>query len=212
MGLLCAITTVLMVVIQRFSQPEMAAAQQTPFVQFNILLLLFGSIAVACIQRFGLLNPQAVIHLGLVYEVMVAFTLSSFEFSVPWQTSEVVRGTSWVAFWLAMYALLVPNSPRLMIVGAFASASTEPLVYFLSRWIYGYDHLPLGRLLPWLFPTFFSAAWTVWMSRRFYRLEMEVRRAKELGSYNSRSCWGKAGWARSGVASIACWPVMPRSS
>src|SRR5437764_13875744 len=68
MGALCAIITVLMVTIQRFSQPEMAAAQETSFFQFNILLLFVGSVAVACIQRFGMLNVQAVIHLGLLYE------------------------------------------------------------------------------------------------------------------------------------------------
>jgi eukaryotic-like serine/threonine-protein kinase len=193
MGLLCAITTVLMVVIQRFSQPEMAAAQETTFVRFNILLLFLGSIAIACIQRFGVLNPQAIIHLGLVYEVVVAFTLASFEFSVPWHTGEVVRGTSWVAFWLAMYGLLVPSSTKLMIVGAFASAAMQPLVYFLTRWVYGYNALPPGRLLPWLFPTFLAAVWTVWMARRLYRLEMEVRRAQELGSYHLEAMLGKGG-------------------
>lgn len=193
MGLLCAITTVLMVTIQRLSQPEMAAAQETWFVQFNILLLFVGSIAVACIQRFGLLNPPAIIHVGLVYEITVAFTLSSFEFSVPWHTGEVVRGTSWVAFWLAMYGMLVPNSSRLMIVGAFGSALTEPLVYLLTRWLYTYDHLPLGRLLPWMFPTFLSAAWTVWMANKLYRLEMEVHRAQELGSYQLETMLGKGG-------------------
>src|SRR5438045_2050897 len=82
LGVLCAIITVLMVLIQRFSQPEYAAAQETRFVQFNILLLLLGSIAIACVQRFARVNPQAIIQLGIVYEVLVAFTLSSFEFSV----------------------------------------------------------------------------------------------------------------------------------
>lgn len=193
MGVLCAITTVLMVILQHFAQPEYAAAQRTWFVQFNILLLLFASIAIACIQRFGGVDPHTIIHIGLVFEVIVAFTLSSFEFSVAWQKSEVVRGTSWLAFWLAMYGLLVPNSRRLMVVGAFASASMEPLGYLLTRLIYGYDHLPLGRLIPWMFPTFLSAGWTVWMAGRFYRLEMEVRRAKELGSYQLEEMLGKGG-------------------
>src|SRR5205814_3914372 len=113
----------------------------------------------------------------------------TFEYSIPWDPAQPVRGISWMSLWIALCGLLIPNRPRIMALATITTASMGPLAYLLFH----VTPIPFNRLLIWNVPNFLVGLATVLISRRLYHLEVEVHRAKELGSYRLESLIGRGG-------------------
>ena len=190
---ICAVTTVTMFAVQGLAQPEIAEVQRKTFVRLNALFLVTVSAAFILVQRLGILRPSLIVNLGLLFQVGIAFAIATFEFALPWPADQVIRGMSWVAIWLSICGLVIPNTPAMTLVGAVAAACMVPFAYVVSQWLYQYPPLPSNRLFALMFPTFLMAGWTYFLNRRVYKLEARVERAKDLGSYQLEALLGKGG-------------------
>ena len=185
-GVASAGATAVMHLIQRALQPEVAGRLA---IQINTVAVIALSLIVAAAGRFCLLAPAGVLRLGLILEVVVGFAVSTFDYTLPWDTQQPVRGISWVALWICLCGLVIPNRPGTMVAVMLVTASMGPLAYM----IFHPAPIPLNQLLIWNIPNYLVGAITVAIGRRIYRLEAEVVRVKEMGSYQLETLIGKGG-------------------
>jgi tRNA A-37 threonylcarbamoyl transferase component Bud32 len=178
-ALVCPATAVVMAVMQHFLQPEVAQLQKQVHIQINTAVVIVLSLVIFAARHFAWVSDQTILRLGLVFEVVVGFALATFEYSMPWDPQQPVRGVSWMALWIALCGLLIPNRPSLMTTAAIATASMGPLAYV----IFHPSPIPINRLVIWNFPNYLIGMATALISRRLYHLEVQVQQAKEMGSY-----------------------------
>ena len=188
-ALICAVVTVGMHFVQYFLQPEVAQLQKQLAIQVNTISVVLLSLGVAAAGRFGWLSPASILRTGLALEILVGFGLSTFDYSLPWDGSQPIRGISWMAIWICLCGLLIPNRPAVMVFTMLATASMGPLAYV----IFHQGTIPMNRLLIWNIPNYVIGVVTVLIARRIYHLEAEVHHAKEMGSYQLESLIGKGG-------------------
>jgi len=178
-GLACAATAVVMHLVQKALQPDVAELQKQLAIQINLTAVIVVSLCLAAAGHFGWLAPVAVLRFGLFLEVLVGFALSTFDYLLPWDTQHPVRGVSWMVLWISVCGLLIPNRPIIMAAAIFVTASMGPLAYL----IYHPGPIPLNLLLIWNIPNYLVGVVTVLIARRLYHLEAEVAHVKEMGSY-----------------------------
>jgi serine/threonine-protein kinase len=186
----CAVISAAMYFIQDLLQPEIAELHRQTLPRICVAAVVLMSLGLVAARYFAWLETSTILWLGLAYEVFGGFIISVFDYMLPWTGAQAVRGISWMAIWITMGGLMIPNRPLIVLAAALATASMGPLAYVL---IYRYGEIPLNRLLIWNVPTFLVAAVTVVFNRRLYRLEVDVQRAKELGSYQLGTLLGRGG-------------------
>jgi tRNA A-37 threonylcarbamoyl transferase component Bud32 len=185
----CACVSAAMHVLQQVLQPEVALLQHQLPIRLNTAAVILLSSGVAVAGRLGWLSPEGILRLGLLLEVLVGFALSTFDYLTPWDPNQTVRGVSWMALWICLCGLLIPNRPRVMALTMLITASMGPLAYV----IFYPTPIPINRLLMWNIPTYMVGLVTVAIGRRLYKLETEVRQAREMGSYQLETLIGKGG-------------------
>jgi len=178
-SLACAIVTVTIHFLQQRLQPEVAAIQHRLPILINTIAVVALSLSTAAASRFGWLPPAAILAMGLALEAVGGFALATFDYLLPWHPQQPIRGTSWMAIWICMCGLVIPNRPAFMMAAMLLTASMGPLAYFLFH----PAPIPLNLLLLWNIPNYLVGFATVLIARRLYKLEMEVHQARELGSY-----------------------------
>ena len=192
-SLLCAVTAVVWLAVNRVLQPEIARAHQDSLLALMGLAVILFSAAMVAIRRFSLLSNSTVLQLGLVFEIFVAFVIAFVETSTQISPDQVVRGGSLVAVWITVCGLLIPNTPALTCLAALASAAMWPAAYRLNEYIHGFDAVPVQRLAVFNFINFTMACWAYFLNRRIYAIEVSAQRAQDLGSYELVSRLGKGG-------------------
>jgi serine/threonine-protein kinase len=193
MSLSCAVLTVCLAYLEGRLQPEIAALQHGPVLPLVWLFVILFSLGIFAVQHFRLVSPVAVLNLGLIFQVVVAAALSFSETALPLTGDRPVLGASKVALWIVIVGLLIPNKPTIQFISALASASTWPLAYAFNLHLHGYEPLPLNRLVMWIHLPYLTACVGYAISRRMYRMETAVQKARDLGSYNLLSLIGTGG-------------------
>jgi eukaryotic-like serine/threonine-protein kinase len=191
-SLTCAVLAGLLVYLEGLLQPETRALLkgETLPVWLFVVLISFG---INAIGRYRLLSPVAILNLGLVFEVVVAAAISFSETALPRLADAPVAGASKVAIWIGVVGLLIPNKPGIKFVTALASASTWPVAYLVSVYLYGRDPLAWNRLLMWTHVPFVMAFVNYAISKRMWHMEKAVQKAHALGSYQLVSLIGSGG-------------------
>src|ERR1041385_6349550 len=82
MSLICVITSLALTIVQHVFQPEYAAAWRHPILQAATVTVLLLSIGFIAVQRSGHLSKQALLDLGMVFQVVMAFLTAIFESAV----------------------------------------------------------------------------------------------------------------------------------
>jgi len=192
-SLLCAVLGTIIIFLARWLQPETTTLVNSPVLSLVWLFVVFVSLGITAVQRFRLLSPLAVLNLGLGFEVCIAAAISFSETAVPLSPDRPVLGISRLALWVAVVGLLIPNKPWIKFVTALISASTWPLAYVLNLHLFGYEPLPMNRLLMWVHMPYLMAIVTYCISKRVYLMETAVQKARDLGSYQMVSLIGTGG-------------------
>jgi hypothetical protein len=141
--------------------------------------------------------PRRAMTLGLVFEIVSSYAIAAAEFGDPsgLEVHQGYLGLSWVAVWVVLFTIVVPTSPRRALIAALASLSSVSVVVGLLI-ATGETTLRVppalfffGLIFPYLL-----VAGMAWVGARVvYHLGIEVRRARELGSYQLEEKLGEGG-------------------
>ena len=187
------VSTVAQFVLRHFLDPNFRTIETRPWLLLDISLLVISSLAMILIHRRGFLAPARVLELGLAYEIVIAFGLALLEFTRAQVPGHWLIGISTLPMWILVFGIFVPNTPGRTLVAAMVSAAAAPAAYIVSRTTLKITAWDRGELVLWFVPTFLMAAWTYFLSRDIYRMEVDISNAREMGSYSLEKMLGKGG-------------------
>ena len=85
------------------------------------------SLSVAWIAGRQMMEPEKILDLGLLYEVVAGLFLSLLYHSVPYPPGVMPHGWTGVSVWILAYPLIIPNT-RAKVVGAtLLTAAMDPI-------------------------------------------------------------------------------------
>jgi eukaryotic-like serine/threonine-protein kinase len=154
-------------------------------------------LTVAAIIGSRRLQPSTVMNLGLAFQIASSYAIAASEFgdAIDLETHSGFLGLSWVAVWTVLFTVVVPASPRRALFAALASVSAVPVVIGLMI-ATGATTLridPARFFLGLVFPYILVAGMAYVGARVVYHLGIEVKRARELGSYRLEEKLGEGG-------------------
>lgn len=155
------------------------------------LVLVATSIFLAVADRW--LSPVRIAGLAAAFQILGALAVAIFENAVPWDRTGFVRGVSWVALWVAVCTLVIPQTPLRALVLSLISASMAWVGHWLAHWWWGHPILEWNRMLVWLAPVFLMAFWASFLNRRLFAMSADIERARELGGYHLEAQLGQGG-------------------
>jgi serine/threonine-protein kinase len=155
-----------------------------------LLLLHLGVFGVTRIRSFA---PDAVLRLGFVHYVVVAFLLGFLRHSHAWPAGEAIRQWSPVAMWILLFGSLVPVRPGAILGWSLLAALMDPfaLLAASSRIV---PPSPAEAVLLLLTP-FLAALMAYVASTVIYGLNERIAAAREFGSYRLVERLGVGGMA-----------------
>jgi eukaryotic-like serine/threonine-protein kinase len=142
-------------------QLAQAAAQPSATI-FNdvnrlaILAAVLAAIGAFTLRRFNVAPASTVLRLGLLLQVVVAFTLSLLETTGDGSGSRLVPGVSAVGLWIVAFSASVPNRPAWTLWTALAAATTWPLAYGVNTAL-GTAPASIGPFAGWLLLNYAAA-------------------------------------------------------
>jgi serine/threonine-protein kinase len=148
--------------------------------------------AVFWLSRRSALEPQRLLDLGLVFQVVGAFGIAVAELwgvFPEWegggQVFDSYVGVSWTCIWILVFPILAPNTPRKILIASLIAASMAPLAVGLSILAGATDsEVPLPFLGNYfLFTTYVCGGMAYFVARIVYRFGVQLREARDVGSY-----------------------------
>jgi len=191
--LLMAAVVVLVLVFQQLAQPQLASVFRDPVIRLTTLGVVLLALGVFALQRFKIATASAVLVLGMVFEVAVAFCISIVETAVPFVPNEPVLGISSLGPWIVLVGVIIPNRPVWTLVTALVAATTWPVAFAINTARHGFAIPPWGQLLVWPTVNYLMAILAYGIGRRTYGTARQIQMAMELGSYRLESLLGQGG-------------------
>jgi serine/threonine-protein kinase len=155
------------------------------------------ALLVAAVIGSARVSLQRVMAIGLAFEVAASYGIAAAEFADPMGLAMAghVMGLSWVAVWTVLFTVVVPTRPRRAAVAALASVSSVPVVVglMLATHATAFRPDPAQFFFGLVFPYLLVVAMAYVGSRVVYGLGTEVKRARELGSYQLEEKLGQGG-------------------
>jgi serine/threonine-protein kinase len=151
---------------------------------FGLAAVIMG-LAMFAVVRSGVLSSSRLLDLGLVFQVVGALGISVREF---WQGWPQAAGDSFFVpgecVWLVAYPLLVPNTPRKVLVSSLLAASAGPAVLAVSA---AATATPVGPAIDvvvyFLTSSYLCAIVAYVIARIVHRFNVRLTDAREIGSY-----------------------------
>lgn len=154
-----------------------------------ILSVALG-LAVFLVARYSRLSPRTILDLGLGFEVVGAFGIAASEYwgvHATWDPDVLGQftGIPWEAVWIILFPFLAPNTPRRILLASLGAAAAGPAVVALSRAAGASDPAaPLSfYAVHFGFTSFLCAGIAYAIARQVYRFGVELKEAREVGSY-----------------------------
>jgi plasmid stabilization system protein ParE len=178
--------------------PEDRARFLNSFVQWGPGVIgIVAALLVAGVIRSARLPLPTVISIGLVFEIASSYAIAAAEFADPMQieTHRGYLGLSWVAVWVLLFTVVVPTAPRRAVLAALASVSSVPVIIGLvvTSGAISFRLDPGQFFFGLVFPYLLVVGMAYVGARVVYHLGSEVKRARELGSYQLEEKLGEGG-------------------
>lgn len=179
---------------------ELAAEFQTPLQWAPPMTMLVASLVTFGLARSSWLTPSGVVTVGLVYEVIISFSIPLGQYyntfvgvEAQYISGDLV-GLSPVAIWMLFFTVLVPAKPRHALIALTLSASSVPItIALLAR----FGNAPVLPLQDFAFVFIYGYVPCIALSyiaaRIIYGLGTDIRRAREMGSYHLLELIGRGG-------------------
>ena len=194
LGLICAVIAGLWIAELLLGHLVTPIPTQYPDVKIFRLFEVIGASSLAVslglfwYARRSHRNPQFLLNLGLVYEVLIALSVGILD----WAYNMPV-GLSWMSIIILIFAAIIPAPPAKTLVVALLAASMDPVGALLWK-VAGQQHVPgAGEVFLHAFPNYLCALIAPVISHIITGLGREVKKAREMGSYELESMIGSGG-------------------
>jgi serine/threonine-protein kinase len=178
-------------VVARFAiGNELVAKLWAPRQTLLTLLGLASSVVMAWIASRMKDRPELVLDIGLVFQVFNALIVS---FVSEWYPRQDPQAVSWVCVTIVVWPAIAPSSPRKTLIAALAAATTVPIAILYGLSIHPNPDLGWFILMWLVLPGYLCAALAVVPANVIRGLGKQVKRARELGSYQLEDQIGKGG-------------------
>ncbi|MGH7682192.1 MAG: serine/threonine-protein kinase, partial [Candidatus Eiseniibacteriota bacterium] len=162
-----------------------------PFQWLNLSIVL-ASLALRWFAGQRMLPASRLVSLGLIYEVIVCFSVG---FSSIWQyylDKHLVPNLTWVPAIVILFPLILPGPPRRMLTGAIVAALMSPLALWILD-LAGKVEADADAYMREIVSATFAVLFAYLGARVVYGLGREVAAARELGSYRLEERLGEGG-------------------
>lgn len=155
------------------------------------------ALLVAAVIRSDRVPLSRVMNIGLAFEIASSYGIAAAEFADPATLNERGRvlGLSWVAVWVVLFTVVVPTRPRRAVLAALGSVSSVPVIVgsLIASGVTLVKPSPFEFFLGLVFPYLLVVAMAYVGARVVYGLGTEVKRARDLGSYQLEERLGQGG-------------------
>ena len=138
-------------------------------------------------------DPRLMLDVSLGYLILTAFALSlMIHWSPPvgWQTETVI---SWVGVVTIMYAAILPNSPKRLLVAGLIAVTMNPVAMLIMASRGVHDIGPWWNAFLMHYPDYVLLGVAFVIARVVTRLGHQVTKAREMGSYHIGALLGRGG-------------------
>ena len=178
-------------VVARFAiGNELVAKLWAPRQTLLTLVGLVSSVAMAWIASRMKDRPELVLDIGLVFQVFNALIVA---FVSEWYPRQDPQAVSWVCVTIVVWPAIAPSSPRKTLIAALAAATTVPIAILYGQSIHPNPDLSWFIFMWLVLPGYLCAALAVVPANVIRGLGKQVKRARELGSYQLEDQIGKGG-------------------
>jgi serine/threonine-protein kinase len=192
-SLISAVTSIALTIIEHVLQPEFAQAWAHPVLRIASLSVVLLSAAFIVVQRSGWVSKRRLLDLGMVFQVAIAFAGGLFEGAAYRNPNAVVVGISGIAVWMMLCARLMPNAPLKCAATAGLCTLMWPAGYWVDLQVFGYEPMPLSRMLVWILPLGIISIWMYFLNKRTLTFYMQQQCAEDVGSYVLTKLIGRGG-------------------
>jgi serine/threonine-protein kinase len=161
----------------------------------GVLAVMMG-FATAAAARWGGLSNRGLVNLAVWFQVAGAFGLAIREFwdGVPAGVDSAFPLIPVESVWIIGFPLFVPLRPPTVLVSSLLSASAGPLALFISSNV---TDMPVGSPMTvtafFLTSTYLCAVVSFVIAKIQHRVNMRLRQAREIGSYELMERIGEGG-------------------
>jgi serine/threonine-protein kinase len=173
---------------------EILNANPAPTTFFVAMWIAVGAgIAIFGLARSGKVDPNLMLDIGLIFEVVGAFCIGVIEASAFTAGTPLNFGPGGIALWITFFILVVPNTLGKTALAAFSSALMGALGLIVVVYANHQPPPPPYVFMVTLLPNVMGAVIAIILSRFVYTLGTDVSKARELGSYKLVELLGRGG-------------------
>ena len=188
-----AVVVVIVQLLQRFGQPQLAAVIDDPVNRLVTLAAVLMAMGLFALQRLRLVTPRTLLGVGMVFEIVVAISISMVETSRPFHPDVPLLGLSALGPWIAFIGALIPNRPIVTLLVALAAATTWPVAYLINSARLDFATESWRQVMVWPGINYLMAVLAYLVGRATYGTACQAQTAQELGSYRLVAPIGEGG-------------------
>jgi tRNA A-37 threonylcarbamoyl transferase component Bud32/uncharacterized membrane protein len=155
---------------------------------------IVSSLAMFVYTRRSRRSPTFILDLGLVFLVLTGLALGlMFHWEGAPHGYVIQPEISWIGAVVLMFAAIVPNAPRKVLVAGLIAVAMNPLGMYIA-WARGmWDNGSPSQVLLMHYPDFLLVGVAVVIAHVVTKLGQQVARAREMGSYRLGELLGRGG-------------------
>ena len=142
--------------------------------------------------RYSKHESHAKTDVGLAYLVLNAVAVAVLNAAAPTGLTASTVQLSWNTVVILVSAMILPSSPRKILIAALVAASTDPIAIWVAA-VLGAPVPTAAQTMVLFMPNYACAVVAMVPSSVLHRLGGSLRRAQELGSYHLIELLGRGG-------------------
>ena len=181
-------TVFILITVASFSlllllQPAIAPILRDPITRLTVLAATLIAGGIVALKRYEVVPSRTLLHIGMVLEIAVAFSISMVETLRPFDSSTPMLGISAVGVWIIVTAAIIPSRTQVRLALALGAAATWPIAYWINATRLGFATGSWRQTATWPAMNFLLASVAYMIGRWTYGTVREAHNAKQLGSY-----------------------------